>query len=189
MYRWMRNTHLVLGVFSALFLLMYGVSSVQMTHPQWFSMKPRVTETTLSLAPGLTDARAAARAVMDRGLRGDLTEVHPGAGSTRFRIVRPGTVYTVLYRPDSGEAKVQTSTASLMGMLNRLHHVNGLWHGYGLINVWGAFVAVISIALIGMSITGIYLWFKRHTERKTGAILLAASLIYGVGLIIAIRMG
>jgi hypothetical protein len=189
MYRWMRDTHLLLGLFSALFLLMYGVSSVQMAHRKWFSLAPRTVESAVALVPGLHDARVVARALMDRGMRGELTEVRPDAAGVRFRIVRPGTVYDVAYTLESGNTKVRTDTANFMGMLNRLHHVNGLWHPYWLINAWGAFVAVISVALIGMSVTGIYLWFRRHKERVTGAVLLAASLIFGVGLILAIRAG
>ena len=37
MYKWIRNTHLLIGLFACLFLLMYGVSSVQMAHNKWFS--------------------------------------------------------------------------------------------------------------------------------------------------------
>ena len=35
-----------------------------------------------------------------------------------------------------------------MGMLDRLHHVNGLWHDYWLVDVWGALVAIVSVGLI-----------------------------------------
>ena len=43
MYRYLRNTHLFLGLFCCLFVLMYGVSSVQMSHNTWFPSRPSVT--------------------------------------------------------------------------------------------------------------------------------------------------
>ncbi len=52
MYRIIRNTHLLLASFSLPFLIMYGVSAVQMSHSTWFTMKPAVAEHELSLAPG-----------------------------------------------------------------------------------------------------------------------------------------
>ena len=50
MYRLLRNTHLFLGIGAFLFLMMYGVSAVQMAHNQWFSMKPIVSEVQVTLA-------------------------------------------------------------------------------------------------------------------------------------------
>jgi hypothetical protein len=190
MYPWMRTTHLLLGVFSLFFVLVYAVSSIQMAHHSWFRVQPEVTETVYALTPRLQDARAAARELMDRhALRGDLADVRPGPAASRFRIVRPGTVYEVAYTLESGQAKVRTSKANFIFLLNRLHQVHGLSHEYWLTDVWGVFVGIISVALIGMSLTGIYMWFKLHKERAIGGAILAVSLIYGVGLMIAIRMG
>jgi hypothetical protein len=53
--------------------------------------------------------------------------------------------------------------------------------------VWAVFVALISVALIVLSLTGIYLWFKIHTERVIGIILLVLSLGYSLTLIVLIR--
>jgi hypothetical protein len=184
LYKFLRNTHLLIGLFSFLFLMMYGVSSVQMSHNSWFKMKPGVTESQVALTPGIADARDVARQLMDRGLvRGELAQVQ----ASSFRILRPGTVHEVNYSPQTGEAKIRTSVAGLMGMLNRIHHVAGLWHEYTLTNVWAVFVAITSILLVTLALTGIYLWFKIHTERVIGAILLAVSLGFSLMLIVLIR--
>jgi len=74
-----------------------------------------------------------------------------------------------------------------MGMLNRIHHIGRLWHEFTLTNVWAVFVGLVSVALMVLSVTGIYLWFKIHTERVIGSILLALSLGYGLTLIVLIR--
>ncbi len=189
MYRWMRNTHLFLGLFTFLFLMVYAVSSVQMAHNQWFSMKPAVSENRFSI-PGESgsSARAVARRLMDQQhLRGELAQVRQTGAGFSFRIIRPGTVCEVDYSRAAGEAKVRTSVTGFMGMLNRIHHVGGLWHDYPLLNIWGTFVAVVSAGLILLALTGIYLWFMFHNERVIGAVLLAVSLAYSLTLVVLIR--
>ena len=188
MYKWIRNTHLLIGLFAFLFLLMYGVSAVQMAHNRWFNNKPAATESEIALTAGVSDARVVARELMDRhGLRGELAQVRKTGDGLSFRIVRPGTVYEVAYSPETGNAKVRTNVANIMGMLNRIHHIGGLWHDFTLTNVWAVFVGLVSVALILLSLTGIYLWFKIHTERVIGVILLTLSLGYSLTLIVLIR--
>src|SRR6478672_2406224 len=123
MYKWLRNTHLLLGLFACLFLLMYGVSSVQMAHNTWFDLKPAVIESEAALAAGLDNPRDIARQLMDKGqVAGELQQVRQTGLDTSFRIVRPGTVYDVAYSGQTGTAKIKTSVANFMGMLNRIHH-------------------------------------------------------------------
>ena len=60
---------------------------------------------------------------------------------------------------------------------------SGLWHDYWLINVWGFSVAIVSIGLIIIGVTGVYIWFKLYNERIVGAVLLTLSLGYSLTLI------
>jgi hypothetical protein len=175
MYRLLRDTHLLTGLFCGLFVLAYGMSAAQMAHSRWFSLKPQVTAQTFSIPAGL-DARAAARELMDRGLAGDLRDV----AGTKFRIVRPGTVYDVRYDPAAGTAEVKTSRAGFWGILNRLHHARGLWHDYRPMNVWGGFVVLISAAMFVLGATGVYLWFQMYNERKIGLAIIVGSLAWSL---------
>lgn len=190
MYLWIRNTHLFLGLFCLLFVLVYGVSSVQMAHNTWFTMRPAVTETRVPIrAENNSNPRAAARQLMDeQHTSGELAQVRQTPAGFNFRIVRPGTVYEVSYSRQTGEAVVRTNRAGFMGMLNRIHHLGGVWHEYSLLNIWGVLVGIVSAALILMGLTGIYMWFHFHDERVIGAILLAVSLGYSVTLMVLIRM-
>jgi hypothetical protein len=180
MYRYLRNTHLFTGLFCCLFLLMYGVSSVQMAHNRWFNLRPTVTEAEFPVR-GDSPRAIALELMADHGVRGELTQVREAA----FRIQRPGTVYEVQF--GGGTAKVKTNVAGFMGMLNRIHHVGGLWHEYTLTNVWAFFVGVVSAGLLILGGTGIYLWFKIHQERVIGTVLLVAGLAYGLTLVVMIR--
>jgi hypothetical protein len=51
MHRFIRNTHLILGMASVLFVLLYAVSAAQMAHR--FRITPRVEEEDVMLTPGL----------------------------------------------------------------------------------------------------------------------------------------
>ena len=175
MYRLLRDTHLLTGLFCGLFVLVYGLSAIQMAHNKWFSLKPEVTAQSYSI-PASLGARAAARALMDRGLRGDLRDV----AGTNFRIVRPGTVIAVRYDPATGTAELKISRAGFWGILNRLHHARGLWHEYAPMNVWGGFVAVISLAMFLLGATGVYLWFRLYNERSIGIGILVVSLAWSL---------
>ena len=59
MHKFIRNTHLILGMTSVLFVLLYAVSAAQMAHK--IRLAPTVAEEDVMLGPGLA-ARPAARA-------------------------------------------------------------------------------------------------------------------------------
>jgi hypothetical protein len=189
MYTTIRNVHLLLASFSLPFLIMYGVSAVQMSHSAWFQMKPAVHERELPLAATQTDARAIARAVMerDRGVKGEVANIQPNAAGVALRIVVPGTVHEVRYDRASGTARVKTSVAGVMGMLNRLHHSAGFWHEPASMKLWAAAVALVSAALLLLGATGIYMWFTRRPERRIGLVLLTINVAFAMALIVLMR--
>ena len=186
MYSKIRSLHLCTGLFCVAFLVMYGISGVQMAHRRWFPLAQRVSEQTYMLAPGNPDARTAARGLP---VRGELTAVRVTAAGLRFRIARPGSVFDVEYSAATGTAKVRTTSMGFVGMLNRIHQSQGLWHEYGLLNAWPAVLGLVSLGLLTMGATGIWLWFQNHSERWIGCVLLAAGAGMAVALIVSMRMG
>jgi hypothetical protein len=189
MYRLLRDTHLVLGLFCCLFLLMYGVSSVQMAHNRWFTTRPAVKDTAVILPAQIADARVIGRQLMDQfHLRGEVGQARVSPAQINFVMVRPGTVYQVEYNTGTGITRIRDNHADFIGMLNRIHHAAGLWHDYWLLNAWGSLVGIVSAALILIGMTGIYLWFKLHQERLLGLILLTLSLGYSLTLMVLARI-
>jgi hypothetical protein len=179
MYQKIRTIHRLLASLSLPFLLMYGISAVQMAHGTWFNLKPSVMESRLSLTPGLTDARVIARNVGSQAaaVRGELTNVQKNAAGFTLRLVLPGTIHEVQYQQASGEVRVKTSVSGVMGMLNRLHHAAGLWPEPPAMKVWGLVVAIVSTAVLLLGATGVYMWFARRSERVLGAVLLAVNVV------------
>lgn len=187
-YPLLRSIHLLAGAGSVAFLLMYGISAVQMAHNSWFRMTPAVHEERIRLAPRIADARQLARELMDRGvIRGEIQQTAAAPFRFTVRVVRPGTVHDVSYDAASGIATVKTSIAGFMGMLNRLHHAAGLYHGYALLNAWGWAVAIVSVALLGLGVTGIWMWWLRRQDRAIGLVLLGANLGFSITVLAVIR--
>lgn len=189
MYSTLRTVHLLLASLSLPFLLMYGVSAVQMSHGAWFTLTPAVRESVLSLPPDLADARVVAREATARAndVRGELASVVIGDEMT-LRLVLPGTVHELRYRRQTGETRVTTSVSGAMGMLNRLHHAAGLWHEPRPLQLWGVAVALVSVALLLLGASGIWMWFVRRSERRLGVVLLAMNLTIAVALLVAMRL-
>ena len=189
MYQAIRSIHLLLASFSLPFLVMYGVSAVQMSHTSWFQMKPAVQERDFTLTAGQPGAREIARAVMDReaSIKGEITNVQTTPAGISLRIVVPGTVHELKYDPTSGNAHVRTSVAGVMGMLNRLHHWAGFYHEPVPMKLWAVAVAVVSAGLLLLGATGVYMWFTRRPERRIGFALLAINLVFALSIIVLLR--
>jgi hypothetical protein len=185
MHKFLRNTHLVLGLASVLFVLTYAVSAVQMAHR--IRIAPEISEEDLTLPPGLHARPLADALLQQRGYGGELGKPQPAPNGFRVTIGRPGTLYTVSYNSTTGQTRVRRETRPFLGMLNRLHHQNGVRHEDGRLNAWGWALALVSVALLLLVATGVYLWFKMHRERRAGAALLAANLVVSLSLLAALR--
>jgi len=181
-----RSTHLVVGVFACLFLLLYGLSGLQMaTVPFRWTL---VGDATVEIDPAASP-RAIARTLARQGhVAGELAGVTQNADGIGLRFSWPGTEYLVSYREGDAAAHVRTRVTGLVGMLNRLHHASGLWHESGALNLWGVVVGLISVALLLLGATGLWLVFRIHEERVAGGLVLAGSLVVGTALIVAIRV-
>ncbi len=183
MYRKLRAIHLATAAFCLAFLGMYSVTAVQMAHRRWFPITPRVTRQTVPLAAALNDARVVARQL---NLRGELGRGRISAGQISFRVARPGTVYLVTYRSDTGEAAVTATETGVAGALDRIHQSAGLTNRYLPLNAWSAILGLVSLGLLTIGATGLYLWFRNREDRLAGTILLVAG--SGLALLLMVSM-
>lgn len=125
--------------------------------------------------------------MVECGVRGVLSEVRPTPDGYHLAMENLGTTYEADYTNQTQEAKIRTTTGTFMGMLNRLHHVKGFRSPSQAVDLVGGLVLLASLTLILLGLTGIYLWFQFHEERKIGAVLLGLSLAYSLTLMILIR--
>ena len=183
-YRVLRNLHLAFAMLALPFLLMYGISAVQMAHGTWFNVKPEVIERSVSLEPGITDSRQVVRRL---ALQGDLRSVQASGGNWQLRFVIPGTVHDVRYDSQTGVAHIKTSRSGFMGMINRLHHAGGMWADYMPLKLWGAAVGIVSLGTVGLAITGIWMWWLRKKERRFGLIVIVVNVVFAITVLAMMR--
>lgn len=190
MHKWARNIHLAVGVLTTPFLLMYAFTAVQMAHPNWFSLKRTVTKSVVQIAASeAPDGRTLARKLMARAnVQGEVTGIDATKSGYRVHVARPGAVFDIVYDSTLEQAEITETKSDAVFLLNRLHHLAGVDHQYGWLNIWGWAVGLTSILLFALSATGIYLWFKMHGELTIGLVLLATSLGYSIVLLFALRV-
>jgi len=137
MYRLLRNTHLLLGLFFCFFVLMFGLSSVQMSH-RWMKNEPVETNLTVSVDPQQAGTpRALAQLLMDKyGMRGGLNNVEESPEEMKFVIGRMGTVHEVRYKLGEAAAEVTKKLWPFIGIMVSMHHTFGLHKAYGLHVFW-----------------------------------------------------
>jgi hypothetical protein len=175
MYQKLRAIHLSTALFSLIFLLAYGISSVEFAHRKWFAHPTRTTEEHRKFEPNITDAR-----VLARQWHGELTSVETPSGLLKFQVTTAlGTSYRVEYSIATGDANIKTTTVSFLTSLAFIHVSHG---------IWTAVVALLSIALLTLGLTGLYLWFKNQAERRIGFFLLTLGAGVALVLIVTMRM-
>jgi len=188
MYRSLRNVHLAAGLFSAIFLLVFGTTAVQMAY-RLPGPNSSETTTTIDVPAGYqANPRAFAWWLMEQhGLRGDLIDVKTNGAVIELAIQRTGASHRVEYDSRRNSARVTTTSRNTLGMLNRIHHARGIEHPYWAINVWGWMLLLSSIALLLLAATGVVMWFKRHEDRRLGALVAGVGFAWGVTLLVLMR--
>ena len=188
MFRLMRNVHLALGVAFFLVALLFAVSSLVFIYRPWFPSGQERSSVDLQLQSG-ADARTVGYELMrSHGLRGELRNVRSQDGQILFMIWRPGTQVDVSYSPASGNTKVATRRFNVYETLVQLHTNHGFWHDFFPANLWALLSLLVSIGLLVLGASGIYLWYKHPQERKVGTVLLALGFIVPVVALVISRM-
>jgi hypothetical protein len=187
-YKRLRDLHLILGLFSAVSLLGYALSSALMIFPVRTPWSTK-TERRIEVPQGIDTApRPLARWLMnEHGLRGELTDVGVTESTVALTIARMGTFARVEFDGRTRTASVTTRVWNGVGMLHHLHETSGLWHDYGPANAWGLSLLALSVSLLVLAVTGVVMWFARHRERRIGAVFLGVGLTWGLALLILIR--
>jgi hypothetical protein len=152
-----------------------------------YAIRPETSEADFALQPGLNARPIADELMIHHGYHGDLSDVSLHGSRLHLTISRPGVNYSVNYDRQTGHVRVQQRKLRFIGVLNRLHHLNGFDHSTAAMNAWGWVLAFTSIALIALGATGLYMWFRMYKERITGSILLGINLCVSIVLLWQLR--
>lgn len=190
MYRLLRNLHLTFGLTAILPLLLFAVTGGLLGY-NVYNPPALESERVLTDVPAtaLASPRAMAGWLMTQGIRGALTHVEQDDDDVTLRIERPGRAFEVRYGTDEPRVEVSARRHRFLLMLGYMHETAGLTDPYWGTRAWGWLALVSSIALVLLALSGLVMWFQRRQDRRTGAIVLAAGLLWGLGLLVAIRLG
>lgn len=177
MFRLMRNVHLALGVAFFFVALLFAASSIVLIYRPWFPGGPEKANVMLQLQRGADARQAALELMRGHGLKGDLRNVSGTPETMQFMIWRPGTHVHVVYHPKTGVARLETRRFNLYETLVQLHVNHGFWHDFLPANVWALLSLGVSIGMILLGATGIYLWWRHPQERVIGSALLALGFV------------
>jgi hypothetical protein len=189
-YRYIRRTHLILGLLAGPFLLMYAVSAIQMAHRSRLPIQPTVRRESAFVRSGCNDPRLLAQELMqNQGWRGELSEVRRTAQALTLRIVSVGTTHDVICYVNQNKVDITTRTQDFLGVLNRMHHATGFWHRSSQMQWWATAVALTCVALLGLGGSGVWLWLLRKRERRIGLLLVGTNLAFSLTVLALLRMG
>jgi hypothetical protein len=185
---WSRKLHIYLGLYFLFFLWLFCLSGVVLNHPKWriaeFWNERKQTSSELQISrPAETDDFLAARNLMTQlKLRGEISGkiVRGEAGEFDFRVIRPGYIYEVKADFGRGQARIHQTSVNGWGVLNMLHSFTGVrrsdpsqqqnWWPTG---IWRFSMDALSVGLIVMVLTGVYIWYSRDQRRRGGMLALA----------------
>jgi hypothetical protein len=174
MYQTLRALHLSTALFSLVFLLAFTIGAVEFAHRKWGGPGETSTVETRLFTPGITDARILARA-----WRGELSSVEPSADVLKFRVTTSlGKAFEVSYSSTTGETKVKTTTPGFLRTMAWIHVSRGIW-------VCGS--VLVSLALLTLGVSGLYLWFHNRKERWIGVAFIVGEVGIALGLILSMR--
>ncbi len=188
MWKLIRDLHLWSGVFALAYLAIFAWSGVQIAQPRWFHLQPSSTDRVTVLPPGLTAPQVADHLRTVRGTLGDMNQLREAPGVIQFRLASVGRVTDVRYEAADGKTLLKTNVMSTSQMINRMHFISGMWHETREINWMGLLAGLVSLALVVMGATGILLWFRMKNERVFGSLLIGVTLLWGLGLMVAMRV-
>ena len=187
-FRLVRTSHLVTSLITAPFLLIFGISALQMTHRGWFPLQPAKSQIELTEPAGQENARTLAATLMSRDLiRGEIDFAQSTPASIKLRTTQPAANFDVSYIRATGQTTIKVATLGPMAILNRLHHTAGLWHDTWPNQIWNGILVFVSLGLIGLGGTGLWLWFERRRDRAFGFVLLAVSVGFSLTVLTLIR--
>lgn len=184
-HRWSRDLHLYAGLFLSPLVLVFALSTIILNHPgirggQPGSRPGTRSETFRVRAPdGVITMEQAREILRQVRVTGEIDYLRHSAGETRLTIpvIKPGEFARVEVDLRSGTATVDRRPQGLSGALIYLHKMpgphNARFRGNWLYTVWWSATADGFVgAVLFLTLSGLYLWWKVNSDRRLGWALL-----------------
>lgn len=182
--RFNRRAHLYLGLILAPWVLMYGLSSLIISHqaafrsiqqPEWEPLFERPYEKPI---PDTPDLRPLAYEILrENGFDGAFYHQRPNRNELRITRHTFFDQIRLTYRLDTKMLRAERQTMPWHQVIVRMHFRGGFHQPSFWNQVWGVVVDVTCIAILLWIVTGVIMWWRLTRLRLPGAIALIAGVV------------
>ncbi|MGI6454828.1 MAG: PepSY domain-containing protein [bacterium] len=176
----LRRTHLYLGIFLLPWFLMYGISSLLISHHSWFrstdpGWQPVFEKEYQFPADQYEDVREAALLILrEHDLENAFWAHHPNPNRLVIHQFDFWSSNRLTYEQDTNRLTAEHQRLKLDQIILRMHFRGGFIHPGFLNFLWGVLVDIVCIAIMFWIVSGLYMWWKLRKLRTWGLLALAA---------------
>jgi hypothetical protein len=185
---WNRKLHYYLGLYFLLFIWLFSVTGLLLNHSDWDFAEfwPQRRQATVEREinrPGSAEDLAMARDLLRQlGLVGEIqqTSLSPEGNRLTMNVGRPGQTFSVEADFVARRAVVKETRLNGWGVAQTLHTFTGVslnepgrTRDWALTTLWVLAMDALSVGLIAVVATGIYLWYRLPKKRLGGVLALA----------------
>lgn len=196
-----RRIHLYLALFCLPWFIMYGVTSIAFSHPEWFTPDSNLYDTSLEgwTEEGVWPCTVAvpAEGQLPRELATELVHI-AGIDSGAYGAYRSGPGKVDVYFPSFWETRrltyrIEEQRLSLHSRPKVMQHAltgmharagyqhEGFWN-----DAWAVMVDVVMIAFLFWVASGIYIWWKLPALRYWGLVTLIGGFAAFIGFLLSL---
>jgi hypothetical protein len=187
-----RKLHIYLGLLTAPYLVVFGLSSLSMNHPGGvFDSEPRVRNWTVQIpspvrppANRVAAARHVQRAIPLDGYLPEYTLTTNENGALLIQLYVPGRRYDIQYDRKQGTAKVTETHRGIWGVLRSLHGRVGVPELRAWSISWRLYTEITLAALLFAIISGGMVWWPRVRQHRNGILITTAGSGFCLGLML-----
>jgi hypothetical protein len=187
--KWNRKIHIYLGLFMLLFIWLFSVSGLFMNHPKWFHGKIERTPTDIPItySEGLEEVALAKKLRDQLELEGEIIlRAQRNPEKFGFMVMRPNKRFGVNVDLATNVATVNDVKSPSVGILGDLHTFSGvraIWNepiqerDWIMTRIWSFSIDAVSIGLILIVISSLYIGLKIKENRQWAVVSLALGIL------------
>jgi hypothetical protein len=185
---WNRKLHYYLGLYFLLFIWLFSVTGLLLNHSDWGFAEfwPQRRQSTVERE--INPPEAGEDLAMARDILGQLwmvgeiqeTRLSPEGSRLIINVGRPGQTFSVEADLAARRAVVEETRLNGWGVAQTLHTFTGVslndprrTRDWALTTLWVFAMDALSVGLIALVLTGIYLWTRLPKQRLGGVLALA----------------
>lgn len=185
---WLRELHLCAG----LFIWLFAFTGLLLNHPQWkfaqfwASREQSVSHQDVLVPAQGNDLERARELLRQFDITGEIELVKSSPVDRRFavRVVKPGKTIDVQADLDAGRATVEQIQINAWGVMHLLHSFTGVrmddpekTRDWAMTRLWSLFMDGVSVGLIAMTLSGLWMWYQHRRQRRLGLMSLALGIL------------